>query len=202
MRYIHINILFLGCVSIAAMAMDNKSAIELKLIMAIDHQTTKIPFYDELLSIPSLIERYKQNETHPFGKIMAYVLQQNAVVKIVGKIALLPDNILQGLASRKALFISYVSNQDKKLTYALLTDTCTMRDVNLLKKYLEDRQIPQETKPVAQKSQDELDGMLRQHFPEGSVDDMLKQAFPGHTFPEGSVTKWDTLHNMREKTGY
>lgn len=165
-------ILFLASTSLVATAADQNKSIELKLVMAVDSQQTKIPFNDELLSVPSLVERYRQNEVHPFGKVTAYALQTDAVVK-VGKIGQLHPDSLHGLSSKKALFVSYVLHQEEKLTHALLTGTSAVRNVNLLKKYLEGRQTTQETKPTSSPfTQDKADAATE------LLEQLLKATFP------------------------
>jgi hypothetical protein len=165
MRY---NLLFLMCTALYLGAADvnKKNTVELNLVMCVGDASTKIPFNnDEFETVPTLLERYRQNESHSFGKVMVYALHEGKVCE-VGRIARLQPDSLVRLNSIKSLFISYFLNQEKKPVQAIFVGTSQIKDVNLFRKYIEGAQEPvkkdinaaQPAAPKAETTQQSSDG--------------------------------------------
>ncbi len=161
MRYY--NSLFLVCASVFLVAMDNdkKNNIELRLVMSVDNELIKVPLNDELETISTFIARYNQNECHPFGKVMTYALNGEKVCE-VGKIARLNSDVLVSLPRKKMLFVSYKSNQGTDTIHMIFAGTSAIRDVNILRKFIEGDQIPTKETPI--KSDEALDAELKKYF--------------------------------------
>jgi hypothetical protein len=157
------NVLFLACVSISLIAMDNhkKNHVELKLVMSVDSNLVKIPFNDELETISTFIERYNQNDCHPFGKVMTYVLHEEKVREI-GKIAQLNPNTLLSLPRRPMLFAAYQLNQNTDIVHMIFAGTSTIQYVNILRKFIEEG--PTISKDIPLKSKQQVNADLEKMF--------------------------------------
>ncbi len=158
------NLLLVLCTPfyLAASEDSPKNGIELKLVMSVDSNSVKIPLSDRFETISTLIEQYKQNDAHPFANVVMYALREGKV-SAVGRISTLQAMSLGALSHQQMLFVSYTQN--KKTVNVLCAGTSTVKDVNLLRKFIESDQTPTKETSVKSAFDAELDKLFAQAKP-------------------------------------